>query len=56
MARGVGGQSPSNIARYLSGIDFPCQKNDLVQHAKRNGAEDWVLQIFDDVCSMSRGP
>jgi hypothetical protein len=22
MARGVGGQSPSNVAHYLSGIDF----------------------------------
>ena len=46
MARGVGGKSPANVAQYLSGIDFPCQKNDLAQHARQNGAGDEVLEVL----------
>jgi hypothetical protein len=49
MARGVGGKSPSNVARYLSGIDFPARKADLINHAKRNGAEDEVLQTLEEL-------
>ena len=46
MARGVGGGSPANVAQYLSGIDFPCQKDDLIEHAEQNGAEDEVLEML----------
>jgi competence ComEA-like helix-hairpin-helix protein len=46
MARGVGGHSPANMARYLSGIDFPCEKADLIQHAEDHGAEDEVLEVL----------
>jgi hypothetical protein len=49
MARGVGGRSPANVARYLSGIDFPWQKADLVTHAKAQGAEDEVLQLLEEL-------
>lgn len=46
MARGVGGKSPANVAKYLAGIDFPCQKEDLITHAEHNGAEDEVLEML----------
>jgi Protein of unknown function (DUF2795) len=46
MARGVGGKSPANVAQYLSGINFPCQKEDLVHHARQNGAGDEVLEVL----------
>ena len=49
MARGVGGTSPVNVAQYLSGIDFPCQKEDLLAHAEHNGAEEEVLQVLQDI-------
>jgi competence ComEA-like helix-hairpin-helix protein len=49
MTRGVGGHSPANIARYLSGIDFPCEKSDLIHHAEENGAEDDVLEVFHNL-------
>lgn len=49
MTRGVGGQSPSNIAQYLSGIDFPCQRDDLVRHAKNNNAEEPVIDALENL-------
>jgi hypothetical protein len=47
MTRGVGGQSPSNVAQYLKGIDFPCKKQDLIKHAKNNQAEEAVLEALE---------
>jgi hypothetical protein len=49
MARGMGGQSPANIAHYLAGIDFPCNKGNLVEHARKNNAGKDVLEILEDL-------
>lgn len=46
MAIGVGGHSPSNIAQHLKHIHFPCSKEDLVQQARKNQAEDDVLDVL----------
>lgn len=43
MPRGVGGHSPSNVAKYLKGIDFPAHREDLVKHAKKNDADEEVI-------------
>jgi hypothetical protein len=39
-----GGQSPINIARHLSGIDFPASKKNLIEHANSNKAGDDVIE------------
>jgi hypothetical protein len=49
MRRGMDGQSPTNIAHSLSGIDFPCNKEDLVEHARKNNADDEVLEILEEL-------
>jgi hypothetical protein len=49
MTRGMGGQSPANIAHYLSGIDFPCHKANLVEHARNNNADNAVLETLEDL-------
>jgi uncharacterized protein DUF2795 len=46
MTRGVGGQSPSNVQSYLSGVDYPATKDDLLQAAKSNGAPRDIIQII----------
>jgi hypothetical protein len=46
MTRGVGGQSASNVAQHLKGIDFPAKRDDLVKHAKKNEAGDDVLDVL----------
>ena len=45
MARGVGGQPPSNVQTYLKGVSYPATKEDLVNAAKENGAPKEVLEI-----------
>lgn len=55
MARGMGGQSPSNIAHHLAGIDFPAKKEDLVQHAKQKHAEEDVLEILEQMPDQEYG-
>lgn len=46
MARGMGGKSPSNVAHYLKGIDFPAKKKDLIDHAKKNDADSEVIDAI----------
>ena len=44
-----GGQSPVNIARHLSGIEFPVSKKDLVDHANGNKADQDVMDILQQM-------
>lgn len=43
-SRGVGGDSPSNVQKYLKGMNYPAKKQDLVNQAKKNGAPEEVMQ------------
>ena len=47
MTRGLGGHSPANVSHHLKGIGFPASKRDLIQHARRNGAEGAVLEVLE---------
>ena len=49
MTRGLGGHSPANVTHYLKGSDFPANKEDLLEHAKKNGAEDAVLEMIENM-------
>jgi poly-D-alanine transfer protein DltD len=49
MTRGVGGESPSNLALHLKGIDFPCRKRDLVSHVKKTNPDKKVMDALDDL-------
>jgi len=46
MATGMGGHSPSNILHHLKGIDFPADKNALVERAQKNEADQDILDII----------
>jgi len=46
------GHSPANVTRFLKGIDFPAQKQDLVKQAQQNKAEKVVL---DEIQKMEDG-
>jgi hypothetical protein len=45
----MGGHSPANIMHHLKGIHFPVQKRELVQQAKRNGTEEDIMEILNDI-------
>jgi hypothetical protein len=40
--------SASGIAKALGGIDFPARRDDLVSHAKSNGAPEEVVDAIKD--------
>ena len=44
MERGVHSKSPANVTQYLSGVRFPCRKQNLIDHARRQGADAEVLE------------
>ena len=54
--------NPANVATYLKGIDYPAKKDDLVQHAKKNGAESEVIdenrmpeQEYGNIADVMKG-
>ncbi len=55
MTRGVGGESPANVATYLKGIDYPANKQDLLQHARQNGAEQDVVDVLERMPEQQYG-
>jgi hypothetical protein len=46
MTRGVGGQSPANVQKYLRDIEYPASKDDLIAQAKRNEAPQEILETI----------
>lgn len=55
MTRGVGGESPANVATYLKGIDYPANKQDLLQYARQNGAEQDVVDVLERMPEQQYG-
>lgn len=41
--------NPIQLQKYLGGIDYPADKNTLLEHAQRSGADDGVLQVLRDL-------
>jgi hypothetical protein len=50
-----GGRSPTDVAHYLSGIDFPATRADLVRHARNHDAEGEVLDLLDHMPNRDYG-
>lgn len=38
---------PVQIQQYLGGVDYPCSKDDLVEHAREAGADEDVIDIIE---------
>jgi len=36
--------NPVQMQKYLSGVDYPCGRDRLVEHAKKQGAENDIVQ------------
>ncbi|EID52433.1 DUF2795 domain-containing protein [Saccharomonospora xinjiangensis] len=41
--------NPIDMQKYLSGVDYPCAKEDLVRHARERGADDEVLRHLGNI-------
>lgn len=49
MTQGLGGHSPSNILHHLKGVDFPSDKSGLVEQARKNNADQDILNIINQL-------
>lgn len=49
MTRGLGGESPSNVERYLAGVRYPATKGDLLTAAQANGAPRDIIDLLNDI-------
>jgi hypothetical protein len=38
--------SPVEVQKYLSGLDYPAEKDEIVGYAEDQGAEDEILQVL----------
>lgn len=41
--------NPIQMQKYLSGVDYPCDKDQLVEHARSQGADDAVLSGLEQI-------
>ena len=39
--------NPIEAQKYLKGVDYPAKKQDLVEHARSNGAPDEMLRELE---------
>lgn len=47
-ATGHGEVSASEIEKFLGGVNFPTDKNGLIEHAKSKDAPEEVLKVIED--------
>jgi hypothetical protein len=41
--------NPVQLQKFLKGIDYPADKNTLLQRARENGADDNVLRTLEEL-------
>ena len=41
--------SPASIQRHLKGVDYPATKQDLIDHAKKQGAGEEVMAFLNSL-------
>ncbi len=46
MSRGVGGESPANVQKFLHGMHYQADKKRLVQQAKKNNAPVEIVNLL----------
>jgi hypothetical protein len=39
--------NPIQVQKFLGGIDYPVEKEKLVEHARSNGADDEVMETLE---------
>jgi hypothetical protein len=40
---------PAQVQKFLAGVDYPCGKQDLVDHAIDNGASQDVVNMLESM-------
>ena len=41
--------SPVQVQKFLKDINYPVKKHDLIEHAKKHGASNKVLEVLESL-------
>jgi uncharacterized protein DUF2795 len=41
--------NPIQVQKFLSGMDYPAGKDEIVDHAKKQGADDNIMQTLEQL-------
>ncbi|MBD2515531.1 DUF2795 domain-containing protein [Nostoc sp. FACHB-973] len=41
--------NPVEIQKHLKGVDYPAKRQDLIQHAKKHGADKEIISLLEKV-------
>ncbi|QLE56299.1 DUF2795 domain-containing protein [Nostoc sp. TCL26-01] len=41
--------NPVQIQKHLKGVDYPANKQELIQHAQRQGADQKVISLLEQL-------
>ncbi|BAU14727.1 hypothetical protein LEP3755_52780 [Leptolyngbya sp. NIES-3755] len=41
--------NPIDVQKYLKGIDYPVNKEDLIKHAEKNGADETLKSLLQEL-------
>lgn len=41
--------NPISVQKYLKGMDYPATKDELIDHAEEQGADDAVLDLLEQL-------
>lgn len=39
--------NPMQVQKYLSGVNYPCSRDDIVSHARSEGADDDIISTLE---------
>ena len=49
MTNGTDRMSPVEVQKYLAGTDYPASKNELIEHAQENDADQRVFDMLNEL-------
>lgn len=49
----MGQPNPIKMQKYLSGIDYPCGRDQLIEHARGQGADEETLRHLREIPDRS---
>ena len=41
--------NPIQVQKFLSGMDYPASKDEIVEHAKSNGADENIMDTLEQL-------
>ncbi|ARV61309.1 hypothetical protein BZZ01_24230 [Nostocales cyanobacterium HT-58-2] len=41
--------NPVQLQKHLKGVDYPVNKQDLIEHARKNGADENALAVLEQL-------